>query len=205
MDQNSQNQTSFIPRKVVGRDSSIREKPIGLFLIISSVIFTAALIGAGGAFLYKYSLLRGIDSASRYLDERKAALEPDTIDDLLRTDKRLRSANDILNGHMVATPVFDLLGLLTLKTVGFSKMDYSNTLGKGPVVNLSGVAKSYGSVALQADTLNNSKRFVKRAVFSDLNLDSKGNVTFSAQIDLDPDLTSYTKSMARDESFSSTQ
>jgi hypothetical protein len=199
MDQNSQNQTSFIPKKMVGRESSIREKPIGLFLIISSIVFAVTLIGAGGAFLYKYSLSRGIDSASKYLDERKSALEPATIDDLLRTDKRLRSASEVLNNHLVVTPVFDLLESLTLKTVSFSRMEYSNSPEDGPTIRMSGIAKSYGSVALQADTLNNSKRFVKTAVFSNLNLDDKGNVTFSAQIDLDADLTSYKKAVAREE------
>ncbi|MFA5841755.1 MAG: hypothetical protein WC835_02210 [Candidatus Paceibacterota bacterium] len=205
MDQNFQNQTSFIPKKAVGRDSSIREKPIGLFLIISSVIFVVMLLGAGGAFLYKYSLSRGIDLAGKYLDERKSALEPATIDDLLRTDKRLRSASGLLGGHLVASPVLGLLESLTLKTVSFSRMDYSNSLEKGPIVKLTGVAKSYGTVALQADVLNNNRRFVRRAVFSNLNLDDKGNVTFAAQIDFDPDLTNYKKAVARDGEPISTQ
>lgn len=204
MDQNSQNQTSFIPRKVVGRDSSIREKPIGLFFIIASILFAVALLGSGGSFLYEYSLSRGIDSAGKYLDERKAALEPATIDYLLRNDKRFRSASDIINGHLVVTPVFSLLESLTLKTVSFSKMDYSNSPEKGPVLILSGVARSYGSVALQADLLNSNKRFVRSAVFSNLNLDEQGNVAFSAQINLDPDLTNYKKAIAREEAPANT-
>lgn len=174
-------------------------------MVISSIIFVVALSGAVGAFLYEYSLSKGIDSASKYLDERKSALEPATIDDLLRTDKRLRAASDILNSHIVVTPLFSLLESLTLKTVSFSRMDYSNSPEKGPIVKLAGVAKNYGSVALQADILNGNKRFIKSAVFSGLNLDDKGNVTFTVQIELDPDLTNYKKAIAREESVDTTQ
>ncbi len=198
MDQTSQNQTSFIPRKVLGRESSIREKPVGLFLVIATFIFVVALLGSGGVYLYKYSLDKSIEESSRYLNENKAALEPNTINYLLRNDKRLRAANDILNKHIVASPVFSLLEDLTLKTVRFSKFDYSNNNGKGGIIKLSGEAKSYGSVALEADTLNGNKQMIKSAVFSSLNLNERGNVTFDSVITLDPDVTNYEKAILRD-------
>ncbi len=198
MDPVSQNQTSFIPRKTLGRESSIREKPVSIFLVIATFVFIVALLGSSGVFLYKYILTQNIASSGKYLDQRKAALEPATINDLIRTDKRLRVANQLLGGHIVTTPVFILLEDLTLQTVRFTRFEYINVNSSGPpTVKVSGQARSYGSVALQADLLNGNKQFIKSAVFSNLNLDDKGNVTFDAMITLDPDLTNYKKALAR--------
>lgn len=197
MDPVSQNQTSFIPRKTLGRESSIQEKPVSIVLIIATFIFVMAVISAGGVFLYKYILTGKIDSSSKYLDQRKAALEPATIEELTRTDKRLRVASQLLGGHVVTTPVFNLLEKMALETVRFTKFEYRNEDGEFPVVRISGQAKSYGSVALQADLFNSDKQFVKSALFSNLNLDDKGNVTFDAVVNLDQDLTNYKKTLAR--------
>lgn len=193
----SQNQTSFIPRKAVGRESSIREKPVGIFLIISTFVFVVAILASGFFYLWKFSLNRNITKAGQYLEERKSALEPTTINELLKTDKRLRAAADLLSNHLVASPIFSLLEDQTLKSVRFTRFEYNNEPGKGVTLKLSGEARSYGSVALQADTLNADKQYVKSAVFSNLNLDDKGNVTFDALVALDPDATNYKKSLDR--------
>lgn len=198
MDQTSQNQTSFIPRKSLGRESSIREKPVNLFLVIATLIFIVALLGSGGVYLYKYTLDKSIDASSKYLDERRTALEPTTINDLLRVDKRLHAASDLLNKHVVASSVFELLEDLTLKTISFSKFEYINVQNKGASIKLSGEAKSYGSVALEADTLNGNKQLIKSAIFSNLNLNERGNVTFDSVIMLDPDVTNYKKALVRE-------
>ncbi|MEK7614225.1 MAG: hypothetical protein AAB428_00970 [Patescibacteria group bacterium] len=201
MDQISQNQTSFIPRKTPGLEV-VREKPIGLFMVIAALVFVIAVLGSGSIFLYKYIISKSIDTAGKYLSERKEALEPTTIDELIRTDKRLRSANELLNKHIVATPVFKLLEDITLESVRFSKFEYIVDQVKGASVKVSGEAKSYGSIALQADNFNNEKRFIKNAVFSNLNLNEKGNVTFEALISFDPDLISYKKMLTREASSS---
>ena len=176
----------------------MRERPTSLIIIITTFIFVIALLGSAGVFMYKYVISQNIDSAGKYLSDRKEALEPATINDLVRTDRRLRSANALLSGHILATPVFNLLEELTLKTVRFNKFEYIADNVKGASLKLSGEAKSYGSVALQADLLNGEKRFIKNAVFSNLNLDDKGNVTFDAIISFDQDLISYKKALSRD-------
>jgi len=199
MDQLSQNQASFIPRKALGREPAAQDRPVSLFLFLSTLVFTISVLGAGGIFLYKYILSKGIESSSLYLDQRKDALEPDTINDLLRTGKRLRIATVLLNDHVVTVPVFNMVENLTLKSVRFSKFDYAVNQDMSASLKLSGEAKSYGSVALQADIFGSEKRFIKNVVFSNLNLDDRGSVTFDAILDIDRDLINYKKTLSRNE------
>ena len=154
--------------------------------------------GAAGVFLYKYVLTKNIETSGVYLNQRKDALEPDTINDLLRTGRRLRIAGTLLDNHVVVTPIFNLLEGLTLKSVRFIKFEYTTSQNNLISVKLSGQAKSYGSVALQADLFGSEKRFVKSVIFSNLNLDDKGNVIFDAILDIDPDLINYKKALARE-------
>ena len=196
MEQISQNQTSFIPRKALGREALGRDRPVSFFLVIATLLFVTALLGSGGVFFYKYALGKNITDAAAYLDDQKKALEPETISYLITTDKRLRVANELLEKHIVASPIFSVLENMTLQTVRYSKFEYDYASGN-PTIHVLGQAKSYGSVALQADVLNNAKQFVKMAVFSNLNLDDKGNVTFDATISLHPDATAYKKAINR--------
>lgn len=197
MDPTSQNQTSFIPRKAVGRESSVKQKPISLFLALSTFVFVVAILGSGGVFLYEYTLKKNLASSEAYLTERKEALEPTTINELIRTDKRIRSANSILSSHVVYSPVASFLEDTTLKTVRFNKMEYSVSENGTPTAKLSGEAKSYGSVALQTEVFNANKQFIKSVYFSNLNLNEDGNVIFDVAITFDPDLINYKKELSR--------
>ena len=198
LSQISQNQATFIPRKAIGRESAVTEKPVSLFLFLAALVFTVSILGAAGVFLYKYVLTKNIETSGVYLNQRKDALEPDTINDLLRTGRRLRIAGTLLDNHVVVTPIFNLLEGLTLKSVRFIKFEYTTSQNNLISVKLSGQAKSYGSVALQADLFGSEKRFVKSVIFSNLNLDDKGNVIFDAILDIDPDLINYKKALARE-------
>ena len=62
------------------------------------------------------------------------------------------------------------------------------------MIDLRGIAKSYEGVALQSIELANEMtngRLIENFVFSDVNADSLGNVSFSLKLTLDPALFSY--------------
>ena len=55
---------------------------------------------------------------------------------------------------------------------------------------MGGQARNYSYVALQSDILGNNK-YVSQHIFSDLNLDGSGNVTFNLSAVINPSLLSY--------------
>jgi hypothetical protein len=64
-----------------------------------------------------------------------------------------------------------------------------------PFVRMSGVARDYKSVALQASVFNSAKgRYFKNVVFSNLTKDNKnGYILFDLDFMVDPALLSYEK------------
>ena len=55
---------------------------------------------------------------------------------------------------------------------------------------MSGQARNYAYVALQSDVLGKNK-YIPQHIFSDLNLDGSGNVTFNLFAVISPTLLSY--------------
>jgi hypothetical protein len=87
---------------------------------------------------------------------------------------------------------FDLLEQATLKSVRFKDFRY-NASGDGrSSIALSGEADSFAAVALQSDAFGQS-RFIREPIFSNLDLDNKGNVIFDFSAFVDPSLISYTR------------
>lgn len=189
MDQNFQ--TSFIPKKPiveekrpVGSSSSV-----GLFSVISIFIFFTMAVGTGGLYFYKISQEKRLKSMQDDLVLARNRFEPSRIADLKVLDKRLSAATTVLNNHVAVSPIFQALGDLTMKSVRYTKFSY--TLNEGKVnVKMSGQAVGYRSIALQADLLSKSKYFLD-PVFSNLQLDNKGNVLFELVFSVSHDFVDY--------------
>ena len=185
-----ESQTSFIPKKPLSKDAAPREQPTGLFTIIATVLFFASLLAAGGVFAYKTLILGSINTASESLDRVEKAFEPQTIVELERLDSRINSSQKVLEGHIVVTPLFHLLEASTIPQVRFNKMNVSFINSDKIELSMSGEARSYSFVALQSDEFGKSK-YLKNVIFSNLNLDQLGNVTFDFSAVIDPELVSY--------------
>jgi hypothetical protein len=61
---------------------------------------------------------------------------------------------------------------------------------------MGGIASSFSSVALQSDIFGENK-FIQEPIFSNLNLDSKGDVIFDFSAFVDPRLLSYSDSILK--------
>lgn len=191
-------QTSFIPKRPVGADKSVKANrpPTSIFTILA---FTVLVIVGGlsiGLFFYKNYLTNQKEVLSASLQKVRNSFEKDTIDELELYDKRVSAAKKVLNGHIVLSPMFSLLGTLTIPSIQYTKFDHQ-TNSNGFLVRMSGVALDYKSIALQADVFNSAKgRFFKNVVFSNLIKDSKsGNINFDIEFNVDPSLLSYQKNM----------
>jgi hypothetical protein len=122
----------------------------------------------------------------------KNSFEPSKIAELQLLDKRLNASTEVLNNHIVVTPVFSELQNVTMHSVRFTKFSYDLGATSNANVNIqmSGIAVGYRSVALQSDIFGQDKNFIN-PVFSNLTLDDKGNVLFDLDFSVSPKFVNY--------------
>lgn len=187
-------QTSFIPKGPINSPSVIssvsRTAEKGLLGFIASIIFLIAVVIAGGLFGYEKYLISSIASKGSLLEKNRSELDQDTIKQLLKLNSRILSTTDILDRHTVLSPLFDFLESSTFKSVRYTSFRFVNSSNNELTIALSGQARGYSAVALQADELSKSQ-YIKNPIFSDLLLDDKGNVLFNFKANLDPGIISY--------------
>jgi hypothetical protein len=187
-------QTSFIPKKAVTAipmsTKRTGTRSFGLISIITVIMFLGSIALSVGAFLYLQFTKQAIAEKTEQLTRARAAFDISLIEDLKRLDTRMKAADEIMGKHTKLTSLFDLLEESTLKTVQFETFDYSVGADGKVTISMRGNAKSYSSVALQSDLFGKNK-MLQEAMFSNLDLDQKGNVTFSFTAYVDPTLLSY--------------
>lgn len=187
-------QTSFIPKKPI--TSSIADKaPKSLISIIAIFLLIVSVLGSVGLFFYKTYLNKQKESSSSALSDVRDSFEKDTIVELDSFNKKTEVAKQILNNHIILSPLFTSLGEITIPQVQYTKFEQTTNEG-GFLVNIEGEARDYRSIALQADMFNTTKgRFFKNVVFSNLTKDEKSNkITFNLEFNVDPGLLSYENS-----------
>lgn len=195
----TQFQTSFIPKKALTEERPVRTRPVSLFLFLATILFIASIASAGFVYFTKAGLERGVAGMRSDLDAASAAFEGDFIADLQELDRRIAASKQILDNHISISPIFESLQTLTLKSVQFTKFEYKIT-GTGASamidVKMSGKTDEYESLALQSDALTKNKYF-KDPIFSNLNIDEKGNVLFDLTFKVDPNLVLYGEAAKR--------
>ncbi len=187
---------TFIPKTAAVTHTAPKEsRSFGLFFGLSLIIFLLTVFASAGAYAYRAYLTNKVSGLNTSLERAKAAFEPDTILALKRFSARTNSADALLAKHLAPSVFFGVLEDLTLQSVRFSKFTYSFD-GVTAEATLSGIARNYSSVALQSDLFNKSP-YIQNPVFSNLNLDKTGNVTFDVNITLDPSLILYKETTTR--------
>lgn len=183
-------QTSFIPKKPIVESVSSRA-PRSLFAFIATIILVISVIASAGLFVYKFYLTKQKASLSASLEIARDSFEKETIDELSLFDKRTEASKQILAKHIVMTPMFALLGEITIPSVQYTDFQ-QQTNDSGILVNIEGVARDYRSIALQAEEFSSTKgRYFKNVLFSNLEKDKNNNINFSLKFNVDPSLLSY--------------
>lgn len=198
-------QTSFVPKKPILEKESLsphRSNVSGVVNLVALIVFIASILGAGAMYFYRSSLENKITEEKVSLERARAAFEPSLITQLQELDKRMRAATKILNNHIAVSPIFHLLGDITLPTVRYTDFSYEfNKDNKNLVdIKMSGQAKGYNYIALQADLFGKDK-FIKNPIFSDFTLDQQGNVDFTLTFSVDKTLVIYESFLERQNSL----
>lgn len=185
-------QTSFIPKKPITSSVSDRT-PRSLFSLIATFLLIVSLVLSAGLFVYKIYLKKQKESLSVSLAVARDSFEKETIDELNLFDQRTQSVKQILGSHVVQSPMFALLGEVTIPSIQYTSFE-QQTNDKGFLVSIEGLARDYKSIALQSEVLNSEKgRYFKNVLFSNLTKDKNNNIGFDLKFNVDPNLLSYEK------------
>jgi len=194
--------TSFIPKKSLGpAPTKAGSRPVGLLMLLAILLFVTAALVHGGAFLYEKQIELSIKGKQEQLKKAEAAFDPG----LLELLDRLASKIDIIQGsqgsngggllgrHVTLIPLFGYLESTTLPTVRFKNLQYNLQSDGTAKIKMSGLARDYSSVALQSAeyTRRDAPQYFREIVFTDLNLDPLGSVTFNFSATVVPELLSY--------------
>jgi hypothetical protein len=190
MEQNFQ--TSFIPKKPIIKERPVSSRPIGFSMVVTIFILFAVLLTAGALYLYKANTAKKLEQMKNDLNLAQNRFEPSKITQLQVLDRRLKASSEILAGHIAISPIFKALQDITMKSVRYTNFSYDVGIEKNaPVlVKMSGMAVGYRSVALQSDLYAGNKNFID-PVFSNLSLDSDGNVIFNLEFSVDRSFVDY--------------
>jgi hypothetical protein len=193
MEQNFQ--TSFIPKKSIVKERVIMPQSVSFLSIISIFILFSVVIGTGGLYFYKGILAKNITQMDNTLNLARNRFEPAKITEIQVLDNRLKAANDILAHHVAVTPIFLALQQATMKTVRFTSFKYTlPTDGSKIAIKMTGIAVNYRSVALQEELFAKNKNFIE-PVFSNLQLDNVGSVSFELNFFVDPSFVNYKQTL----------
>ncbi len=189
-------QSSFIPKKTLSTrpTASKRVKPTNLISAIALIIFLGAILISVGLFLYIEYLNISLTNKEEQLERARGAFEPALIKELTRLNDRIEASEQILSKHTAPSILFEFLENNTLESISFSNLLLTPVDDSRFSLLMNGEARSFSAVALQSDVFGKSD-IINDPVFSNLDLDSFGNVRFNLSALVDSDFISYSNTI----------
>ena len=188
--------TSFMPKQPVASQPqrAVRGGSVSLVFLLTLIVFLVAILASAGLFLYQQFLISSIERKSQDLERARASFEPALIQELTRLEARIETAESLLGSHVALSQLFAFLESNTISSVQFNNFRFAALADGGTTITMDGKARSFGSVALQSDLFGNSA-VVQEPIFSNLNVDAFGDVTFTVDAFINPSLLSYRASL----------
>ncbi len=188
-------QTSFIPKQPVTGAAERAKSSVGILFLISFLIFVASIAGAIGVFFWNETVVANTEKGRKQLEDHKNAFDPTSIKVFTDLDNRIDVASTLLRSHVAASEIFPRLEANTLKTVRFNNFSYTNGGNGKIIINMSGEAQDYESMALQAQqfTKQELQDSFKGPIFSNFSRASD-NVVFTFSSGIDPYVIDYYQS-----------
>jgi hypothetical protein len=196
--------TSFIPKRPVVAGVPTEQhssRAVGLLSLVTAIVVIATLLSFVFVFLYQRSLSTQKEKFEQMINDARNGVGTDFLADMKRLNARIIGVKTLLDKHIVVTPIFEALQATTLRSVQYKSFSYQfvtdpTTKEQMVRVSLNGVAKNYTTIALQSDAFAQSS-LIKNPVFSDLNVDDKGeSVLFKLTFDVSPSDLSFASFVA---------
>lgn len=179
--------TSFVPKQPVRPSQRFYKSGGNLFLLIACIALGVSLAGVAGVFAYERYLENVRESKSAAVQQAQADVDSATVEDFIRTRDRFTAAKGLLGSHVAVSQFFDLLESVTLQSVRFNSLSFILAEDRSAEIQMKGVARTFNALAAESSAFASEKR-IKRAIFSDINVNANGTVSFALDADLSPNL-----------------
>jgi hypothetical protein len=188
--------SSLIPHERItsAGPSSHRGGLEDVVLLLAIITLVASVALAGATFLYQQFTTTQIASKQQSLENERKALDPSTIDHLIKVSQQLKTADSLLTAHTAPSALFAALSQATLQTVAFDGISYNAEDPKKITITMAGTAQSVNSVALQAEVFAKNNVIVN-PIFSGVNRQQNG-VRFNVTAQINPTALSYEQIIA---------
>lgn len=194
MDSNN-SKISFIPKESLVREESFleRRRPRSAMIFIASLIFISSVGAYAVLYYYNNTLNQTIaDKITEIENLQKEFTNTPEVREAKVFSTRANLARELLSSHVVVSPIFDFLSKNTVGTILYDKFSFENG-EKGAVVDLSGEAPNYASLAYQADVFKKQTKALVGFTVNEVTLTEFGTVSFSFTMIFNPDFLSYLK------------
>lgn len=189
-------QASFIPKKPLNRtpNASIRKRRrVNVFSTIAILLFVIAVLGSIGVFAYGIMLERSIEEKRVALEIASERVDDTFADEAKQTHAQLSTLKDQLDTHIAASALFALLESMTLRSVQLTSFSFEG--GGSFSVSVSGTARDFSSLSLQADEFSENE-LVTESTLSNIALTETGSVTFDVGFAVDPGVVRYSNAFS---------
>lgn len=182
-------QSSFIPKGPMG-EAGPEKKKTSFFGFLMFLVFLITMAAAVGIYFYKVSIKSSIEDMRMQLIQAGRSIDQKSIDSLVEFSDKLGVVRSILLKHQVVSGFMNSLASSTVRSVYFNEFRYDNLTDNSLTINLTGVADSYGAVALQQDIFSKNE-YWKSVEVSNLKLASDGDIEFDMTVSVDSKIVSY--------------
>jgi hypothetical protein len=188
---------SFIPKNPFVREEAflMRRRPRSITGFLAIFAFVASVGSYVGLYLYQETLSKDIAAKTESIASmQREFLQSPEINKAKVFKARADLARELLNQHIVISPVFAFLSGSTLGSILYDSFSFKRDKDTWTLV-LTGEAPSYASLASQSDVLNKKSKENEFVSFSinNIALTKSGTVTFTLSVDFAQSQLSYTK------------
>lgn len=189
---------SFIPKKPIqvgtGMQAPRKRGGKSFFTLLSVVLFSVAIGGTVGMFMWKLAIEKTIAGQIATLKKDRDSLDSEFISKATKLNQRIIAANRLIEKHVAPSIVFNLLEDTTLKTVQFVQFQFVD--GEDGLVKVvsEGIGDKFTSIVLQSDEFGKTGE-LRDVIFSDLQPTEDNDVNFRFEATIDPRLLLYSRSV----------
>ncbi|MDD5152746.1 MAG: hypothetical protein PHS95_01960 [Candidatus Pacebacteria bacterium] len=191
---------SFIPKSSFGQEESFigRKRPRSIIEFIASVCFVLSIGLFAGLYLYNISVTKQVSNKQKEIDATEV-YDQAGIDKATSFRTRVELAQTLLNAHLAVSPIFNFLTQNSLNSIYYSDFSFKKEADNW-VLDLTGEAPSYSSLAYQTDVLQkniteNNKKELSSFELSNVTLTKFGTVAFALKVTFTPRYLSYTRTL----------
>lgn len=187
--------TSFVPKQPVGGGQRFSQSGGNTFLVLSLIILGIALVASLGVFGYERYLMSIRDAKSQEVARAQESIDAAKVEEFIHMRDRFSAAKGLLDQHIALSNFFNLLESITLQNVRFNSLSLTIANDRSAEIQMTGNARTFNALAAQSSAFAAEKR-IKRAIFSDIQVNENKTVSFALTADVDPKLLLLTAQSA---------